>query len=311
MAVGIWGVTVLVVGALVGVQSLLHNDRPDLVDWILLPTLPTCLALGWLLFVRLTNGQRARQLTAYEWGIAIERFGGRIVNLNWSEIRAIDYHSVGEDLLVLETATERVVMRGEMFSRDDWIEWAGIVEEHVPEEVEYRDMQTGFEQRLTMWLDRASLGFMLVGGAATIALFVWNPGNAAAWIALFGTLPVLIFIGNQVEVPDEGSIPVAKVIGFFAVKMLAILPLCGWVVVEFVKPGGIKLPAPKNVALFHISNFMFLGGMACALFVKGGFSPEQYYRDELRGLNRYARPAFVAAIAVCIVGFAIKAWNER
>jgi hypothetical protein len=56
---------------------------------------------------------------------------------------------------------------------------------------------------------------------------------------------------------------------------------------------------------------MFLGGMACALFVKGGFSPEQYYRDELRGLNRYARPAFVAAIMVCVVGFAIKAWNER
>jgi hypothetical protein len=303
--------TAVVVGGLVGVQALLHNDRPDLVDWILLPTLPTCLALGWLLFVRLTNGQRARQLTAYEWGLAIERFGGRIVNLNWSEIRAIDYHSVDEDLLVLQTATERVVIRGEMFARNDWIEWAGIVVEHVPEEVEYRDMQTGFEQGLTTWLDRTSLGFVLVGGIATIGLLVWNPNNAAAWIVLFGTLPVLIFIGNQVDVPDEGSIPVAKVIGFFAVKMLAILPLCGWAVVEVVKPAGMKLAAPKNVALFHISNLMFFGGMACALFVKGGFSPEQYYRDELRGLNRYARQAFVAAIAVCIVGFAIKAWNER
>jgi hypothetical protein len=52
-------------------------------------------------------------------------------------------------------------------------------------------------------------------------------------------------------------------------------------------------------------------GMACALLVKGGFSPEQYYCDELRGLNRYARPAFIGAIAVCVVGFAIKAWNER
>jgi hypothetical protein len=264
-----------------------------------------------LLFVRLTNGQRARQLTAYDWGITIERFGGRINNVAWSEIRAIDYHSVDEDLLVLETATERVVIRGEAFSRDDWIEWAGNVEEHVPEEVERRDMQTGFEQRLTTWLDRTSLGLLLLGGAATVGLFVWNPRNAAAWIALFGTLPVLVFLGNQVDVPDEGNIPVSKAIGFFALKMLAILPLCGWVVVEFVKPAGMRLPAPKSVALFHISNVMFLVGMACALLVKGGWSPEQYYRNELRGLNRYARPAFIGAIAVCVVGFAIKAWNER
>jgi hypothetical protein len=311
IAAGIWLVSAIVVGALVGVQALLHDDRPDVVDWILLPTLPTCLALGWLLFVRITSSQRARQLTAYEWGIAIERFDGRITNLAWKEIRAVDYNSVDEDLLVMQTATERVVVRGEAFSRDDWIEWAGVVEESLAEEVEYRDLQTGFEQRLTRWLNRTSLGFVLVGGIATLALFVWNPNNAAAWIVLFGTLPVLIFLGNQVDVPDDGEIPVAKAIGFFALKMLGILPLCGWAVIELARPAGIKLPAPKNVALFHVGNLMFLGGMACALFVKGGFSPDEYYRDDLRGPNRYARPAFIAAIAVCVVGFAIKAWNER
>src|SRR5262245_3716747 len=132
IAAGIWVLTLFVVGALVSVQALLDNDRPDMVDWILISTLPTCMALGSLLFVRLTNGQRARQLTAYEWGIAIERFGGRITNLGWNEIRAIDYHSVEEDLLVLETATDdRIVIRGETFSRDDWLEWARIVEERV------------------------------------------------------------------------------------------------------------------------------------------------------------------------------------
>src|SRR5262249_8427232 len=160
--------------------ALLDSDRPDMVDWIVLPTVPTCLALGWLVFVRLTNAQRARQLTAYDWGIAIERFSGRITNLAWGEIRAIEFNSVDAELLVLETATERVVIRAETFSRQDWFKWARIVADRAPEEIEFRDMQIGFEQRLTTWLDRASLGFVLVGGAATVALFVWNPRNAAA-----------------------------------------------------------------------------------------------------------------------------------
>src|SRR5262249_36574945 len=100
-------------------------------------------------------------------------------------------------------------------------------------------------------------------------------------------------------------------IGLFATKMLGFIPLCAWVFLELIRPAGMKLPAPKNAALFHISNLMVLGGMACALFVKGGFSPEQYYREDLCGVNRYARPAFIAALAICIVGFAIKVWNER
>jgi hypothetical protein len=77
------------------------------------------------------------------------------------------------------------------------------------------------------------------------------------------------------------------------------------------RPAGMKLPVPKNAALAHSSSLMFLGGMACALLVKGSFSADQYYRGELRGVNRYARPAFIAAITICVVGFAIKAWNER
>src|SRR4051794_11400317 len=96
-AAGIWALSVVVLGMLVGGQWLMHNGRPDTLDWILLAVLPPCLAVGWLLYVRYTTGQRARQLTAYDWGISIERFDGRIVNLAWNEIRAIEYNSLDTD----------------------------------------------------------------------------------------------------------------------------------------------------------------------------------------------------------------------
>jgi hypothetical protein len=309
-AAGIWVLSVVVLGMLVGGQWLMHNGRPDTLDWILLPALPTCLAVGWLLNVRYSTGQRARQLTAYEWGISIERFDGRIVNLAWNEIRAIEYNSLDDDVLALQTADARVVVLGHAFSHDDWMEWACLVGDHVPEHAEFRDTQTSFEGTLTTWLDRASLGFVLVGGAATIALLIWDPRNAAAWIVLFGTLAALIFLGNQAIDLEEGNVPIAKVLGFFSSKMLAIVPLA-MIVIGLVQPAGFKLPAHKHVVLFYVSNLMFFGGMAGALVVRGGFSPEQYYRSMLEGVNRYHRHAFVVALAICIAGFMLKAWNER
>jgi hypothetical protein len=309
IAAGIWVLSVALLGVLIGLQGLMHNDRPDALDWILLPTLPTCLAVGWLLYVRFTTGQRARQLSVYDWGISVERFDGRIVNLAWKEIRAIEYNSLDDDVLALQTANARVVVLGHAFSHDDWIEWACIVGDHVPEQVEFRYTQTSFERGLTTWLDRAALGFVLVGGAATISLLIWNPKNAAAWIVFVGTLAVLIFLGNQSIDPEEGNVPIAKVFGFISVKMLAIVPVA-MIVIGLIQPQGFKLPAHKHVVLFYVSNLMFFGGMAGALLVRGGFSPEQYYRSKLEGLNRYQRHAFVVALAICIAGFMLKAWNE-
>jgi hypothetical protein len=310
IAAAFWGLAVVLGGIRIGVLAFVNCAWPDVLDWILLASIPALLSLCWLFYVRFTIGQRARRLTAYDWGVSIERFGSRITNLRWAEIGAIDYHSLDNTVLRFKTATEEVSVLGDGFSDDDWAEWLRVVEDNLPEHVDFSDIQFGFEQRLTTWLDRASIGFAVVGIVATAGLLLWNPMNAAALVVFAGTIPVLIYLGNQAIVDDEGPIPIARVIGFFATKLLAIVPVA-MIVAGLIQPQGLKLPVPKNWVLFYVSNLMFFSGMASALIVRGGFSPERYYREALRGVNRYHRLAFAAALAVCVIGFMLKAWNEK
>jgi hypothetical protein len=308
IATGVWVSTAAVFALLVTGQWLLYNKRPDVSDWVMLAVLPACFALGWLLYLRITSSQRARQLVADQRGVEIERLNGHIVSIPWQDIRAIEYNSLEQETLAFRTADSLVVVLAHAFSPDEWLEWVDMVLAHVEDQVEFHDKQRDFDRALTTWLNRASIGVVLAGGGATVLLAAWNPANATAWIVLVGTLALLACLGSWVISREQDPIPIAKVIGFFSIKMLAIVPVAVLVAL-LVRPMGFNPSAAKHAMLFYVSNGLFFGGMAAALIMGGGFSPMQYFRRQLRGWNRFHRHAIVVALALCAIGFVLKTWN--
>ena len=180
----------------------------------------------------------------------------------------------------------------------------------LEEALDADDREYEFQQAVLKWLERASIAFLVLGGASSIALACWNPANVAAWIVLIGTLAVLIYLGEQAAARDYQGTSVAKRIGFFAVKLLAIVPIT-LMILGLVQPAGFNLPAHKHEAIFWISNAMFFGGMAAALLIKGGISPTEYFEETPTGWNPHHRTLFGIALIVCFAGFVFKYLNER
>jgi hypothetical protein len=308
-AAGIWVLTAGMFALFLAGSCAMERKLPDAFDWIVLAIVPPCLSLFWLGYVYFTSSQRARQLTADESGVTIERPNGRIVFVRWNEIRALEFSALEDEILALQTVGRREVVLGHVFERDDWSRWVNAIVDRVDEQVRYGNVERSFERSVSTWLDRGSVGLLLLGGGAAVALILWKPENAAGWIVLVGTLAVLVYLGSQADNYHQGDVPLASVIGFFAAKAFAIVPLA-LIVLGVARPAGFNPPAHKHAWLFYVSNGMFFGAMAAALIARGGFSPEQYFADDLQGLNRYHRRVVALAIAICVAGFALKAWNE-
>ncbi|MFT5130383.1 MAG: hypothetical protein ACI8W8_004014 [Rhodothermales bacterium] len=274
------------------------GEAPDAFDCVGLVLLPLSMAGSWLAFVWGTRRNSATQLSVNDEQLAIRRHGGEEIRLPWATVKAIEYSDAHSTAISLRVETDRIKVWWYEFAGCEWEKWHTAIVEDAPPHVERIDTSLeGANWQGRVW-DRLSIGLLVVGGPGVAGLMLWNINNAAWLILAPGIAVALIFLGHMRQ--DTVSAAVATRIGFYAQKILGLLPLAVL---------GYALATPAGW-LNVLSNTVFFAAVATMLTVHGGWSVQQYACGPLRGVNRYQRGAFRVAMAVCILGFALKCWNE-
>ncbi len=298
----------LCVGIYMLAMSVGFGRTPVARDWALVGGMAVAGVLLWLAYGRLTRDHHARVIHLDDDTLRIERPDGRAVTLDWRQLQAIDYYSEDDSVLTLTAGQDAVTVYSYGFAGSDWSRFHRSVFACRRMHTELRDRSKDIAAKTNTWLDRGALACIVVGVVATITLAAWDVSNAAWGLSFIGTLPVLIVIGSRAEYDHEPRLPFAKTAGFFAAKLLAVLPI-GLIVYVFVSRDE-NLPNARWPWLYLPSNVLFFGGMAGALLVHGGWSPTQHYKGRPRGVNRYAKAMFYGSLVACAVGFALKYLNE-
>lgn len=302
---------VLGCGFLILPEVLIWRRAPDTLDLIMVPVLAGAVAGLWLVYAGYTGRHGARELGVTADALTFIRPTGERVCIPWAAMRRVAYNSADDSELDFETDSEHIRLVAHGLEPRQWRLCHEAILAAASQRATLVDTNVAFAKRLTVWLNRTALVFAAAGGLGVTALAVWNVRNAAWLVLLVGVLAVLVYLGSVTPHDGESGLPFAKSAGFYAAKLLAHVPLGVLLFGLLGPPPGFRAPNAAYRGLYYASNLLFFGGMAMALVVHGGWSARQYYQRRLRGINRYHRPAFLGALALAVLGFALKCWNER
>lgn len=293
-----------------GLESLFFWKLPDAGGWCFLIILPFCMSGLWFLYVLISWKNCLQELTVTPSGVELMWSTGKISSFCWKDVERVDYNLVDDSELCFYVDDKKIKILSFGLPQQKWEFCYELMLGYADEYAEFHDTNEDFENELTKWLNRASWGILGIGGGGVVGLGIWNINNAAAYILFFGMLPVFVYIGSVTPVEKDKKIPFAKLAGFYALKLLALLPIAILVYCIVIVYSEAKPVKCVYHWLYLVSNFIFFGGMAMAFLAYGGYSPTQHIREQPKGVNCYHFKAFVVSLVVCGIGLLLKAWNE-
>lgn len=299
----------LIVSGVILALGLARGAGPDLADGVFLAILTVFVPLILPLYVWMQRELTARHLEVNATGLRLTRFSGQRLELEWSQIVGLRASFTDDYELVLLSADGDLAINSYVFRERDWQQVRRFIYDHLPEDTPVISTTDDLHELLRRWLDRGSVVLLVIVLAAVVGLLLWNPHNAAWCVVLTLSPPVFIFMGvSTPHQPGKQPVPIAKVIGFYAIKALVVIPLgVLWYLYFADKPETLTY---RHEWLLHLSNLLFFGAMAIAILCIGGASAWQYYQQRLRGPNRHWKKVLAITIPLMIIGLSLKCWNE-